>query len=321
MSATQTPLRSTSKKRELTSPEDQSDIKKNRVFPESESESETDISDLSVLGSSLPAMMADTVTIDPSAVTDSASSQNAITLKEADLIIIGGILKNSFQPQISDMVNSIVNGVLDGLKSTIKDLEEENIKLKARVEQLEGRADAAEQYSRRNCLRVAGVPEDQDENTDDYVMKLTGDLGVDVALDDIERSHRVGRPRATGRPRDIIVKFASYRVRRRVYGVRIQTKVKGFMGVFINEDLTKPRIQLLRKARIMVKASLMKSSWSSDGTILVRDHADAVHRIISDSDLAKFGPVPKLEVRGAGAAQGEQSTSEPPIVTESGMIH
>lgn len=144
---------------------------------------------------------------------------------------------------------------------------------------------------------------------------------MDVALGDIERSHRVGRPRATGRPRDIIVKFASYRVRRRVYGVRIQTRIKGFMGVFINEftKFTKPRIQLLRKARIMVQASLMKCSWSSDGTILVRDHA--VHRIISDSDLAKFGPVPKLEVRGAGAAQGEQSTSEPPIVTESGMIH
>ena len=39
--------------------------------------------------------------------------------------------------------------------------------------------------------------------------KLIHDLGVDVNLNDIERSPRIGKPRALGRPRDIIVKLTS----------------------------------------------------------------------------------------------------------------
>ena len=81
----------------------------------------------------------------------------------------------------------------------------------------------------------------QTENTNEYIINPTRDLGVEVELNDIERSHRIGKPRALGRPRDIIVKFVSYRIRRKVYGVRTQTKVKGFRGVYINEDLTKTK--------------------------------------------------------------------------------
>ena len=66
------------------------------------------------------------------------------------------------------------------------------------------------------------------------------------------------------------------------------------MGVFINEDLTKPRNKILLKARKMVKEKHLSSAWSSDGTILVRDKEDTKHRIMCKSDLATFGPVPKL---------------------------
>lgn len=221
------------------------------------------------------------------------------------------------QPQLAEMVGTIVNGVLEGLQTTVAALQStvaalqgeirqmrvENNEMKSKIVTLETKADAAEQYSRRNCLRVAGVPEPtggQTENTDEYVIKLTHDLGINVELNDIERSHRIGRPRALGRPRDIIVKFASYRVRRKVYGVRTQTKVKGFMGVYINEDLTRQRSQLLRKARKMVKNKNLMSSWSSDGTILVRDLHDVVHRIQSENDLVQFGPVPVFMDAGTG---------------------
>lgn len=323
MSASETPLRTVHKKRELTSPEDLIDVKKNRLLTDSGSESESDISDLSVVDTSQIPKMADTVS--PGSSADSAdptSSQSSITLKPSDLEIIGGFIKNSFQPQISEMVSSIVSGVLEGLQSTIKLLQRENEELKARLGTLEARVDTAEQYSRRNCLRIAGVPEDSRENTDDYVIKLTGDLGVDVVLNDIDRSHRVGRPRASGRPRDIIVKFVSYWMRRRVYGVRTQTKTKGYMGVFINEDLTQTRSRLLRKARAMAKAKHFQSTWTSDGTVLVRDHSDKVHRISSDRDLAQFGPVPTFEPsRGDGVtAQFSQGSPEPPDHQGGAMI-
>ena len=43
------------------------------------------------------------------------------------------------------------------------------------------------------------------------------------------------------------------------------------MGVYINEDLTKSRNELIRKARKMVKLKYIKSVWSIDGTIFVRN--------------------------------------------------
>ena len=199
------------------------------------------------------------------------------------------------------MITAIIDGVVEGLTTTVhnlqsqvNELQKENADLKQRVTLLETKADAAEQYSRRNCLRISGVPEDSSENTDVYVIDMARAIDVEVKLDEIERSHRVG-PMKTGRPRDIIVKFTSYRVRRKVYGERTKAKVRGYAGVFINEDLTKSRKELLMKARRMVKNNLMKSAWSSDGAILVRDLSDTKHRILSESDLAVFGSVPDFK--------------------------
>ena len=281
MTTESTPLRvkTVSQKRQLSSPEELLDSKKNRLVNEDSleeiSEESSDISDLSIMASST------TATSDPGSV---------ITLKEADLKTIAGILKETFEPNISELTKSIVNGVLDGLTSTIVSLQKENSELRARVSALEAKADAAEQYSRRNCLRVAGVKEDTSENTDVLVIDMSRAIGAEISLDDIERSHRVGEPRI-GRPRDIIVKFVSYRTRRLVYGARTKTKDCGYTGIFINEDLTKSRNKLLLKARKMVKSKVLKSSWSSDGTVLVRDLLDEKHRIQSVDDLAVFGTV------------------------------
>ena len=102
-----------------------------------------------------------------------SSSQNVITLKDTDIQTIAGILRETFAPQLTEMVNTIVSGVVEGLNLTTQSLEKENRGLKARVELLEAKVDAAEQYSRRNYLRIAGVPENQSENTDVNVIDLT----------------------------------------------------------------------------------------------------------------------------------------------------
>ena len=93
-----------------------------------------------------------------SQVSDSQSllSQGVITLKDTDLEKIGALLRDTFQPevkasissviksQVSDLVGSIVHGVLDGLKAVISSLEHENSELKKRVSELEVTTDAAE---------------------------------------------------------------------------------------------------------------------------------------------------------------------------------
>ena len=85
---------------------------------------------------------------------------------------IADILHSSFEPNIAQMVENIISGVVAWLKATISSIEKENRSLKTRVASLEARVNAGEQYSRRNCLRLAGVPENSAENTDDYVVDM-----------------------------------------------------------------------------------------------------------------------------------------------------
>ena len=48
-----------------------------------------------------------------------------------------------------------------------------------------------EQYSRRECLEIRGIPVTQDESTDEIVGKVGEIIGVDIDADDISISHRL----------------------------------------------------------------------------------------------------------------------------------
>ena len=79
----------------------------------------------------------------------------------------------------------------------------------------------------RNCLRISGVPDNTEGSTDDYVCSLAQSIDVNLKLEDIDRSHRIGKPVSTGdgrKPRDTIVKFVSYRKRAQFYKARVLTK-------------------------------------------------------------------------------------------------
>ena len=102
--------------------------------------------------------------------------------------------------------------------------------LESKVADMEALIDRQNQYSRRNCLRLSGVSETQGENTDTTVTKILSAIGANISIDEIDRSHRLGKPRkspsssqAQSRnplPRDIIIKFTSYRARQKVYMLR-----------------------------------------------------------------------------------------------------
>ena len=170
--------------------------------------------------------------------------------------------------------------------------------MKKRVEKLEISADNAEQYSRRNCLRSSGVSEINDEVNDNIVLDLATAIDADIKLEDIDRSHRLGKPKfrdssddTPARPRDIIIKFSTYRARQKVYKARALTKQRGYKGIFINEDLTKNRSQPLYEARRRFKSKQLQGAWSSDGTILIKHFDNTVVKITSVSQLPVFVPL------------------------------
>lgn len=151
-----------------------------------------------------------------------------------------------------DAVNSELKVVSDKTAVTTNDI---NLNRK--------KIDALEQYTRRNNLRFFGVPEVECENTEELVINIINAiLKLQVDINDIERSHRVGAPSEDPKKyRAIIVKFCSYRVRSEVYKNKKNLKRK---NIVIREDLTGERVQMLSAATLKYGR---RNLWTQDGRI------------------------------------------------------
>ncbi len=121
-------------------------------------------------------------------------------------------------------------------------------------------------------MRISGIPDASDETTDHTIMKLFDAIDSGIVLLDVDRSHRIGRPRSDNKPRDIIVKFATNRARQKAQHNRAKLRKSGYNHVYINEDLTKSRSGLLFEARKLVKLNKLTGACASDGTILYKNH-------------------------------------------------
>lgn len=86
--------------------------------------------------------------------------------------------------------------------------------------------EGAEQYSRRNSLRVSGIPETGGENTRKVILKMAGNINADVSSHEVDRSHRLRRPKEN-KPLDIIFKWSTFRVRQKLFKSRINSKTNG----------------------------------------------------------------------------------------------
>ena len=283
---------STQQKRGLTSPDCPLDLKKNKVYLSPGSDA-VELFESEMLEEDATQMEGAT----------GGEPKVSITLRECDIKQISDVLKTSFKDdlreELTKTVKDIVAGVLSGLSEQIKSLTEENENLrkentdmKARVDKFETAAEVAEQYSRRNCIRISGIPEDDSEDTNDTVLQVARAMDVDLNIEEIDRSHRIGKPKTT-KPRDIIVKLATFRVRQRLLKDRKNLNTSPydhgrFKGVYVNEDLTKFRSGILFDSRKLAKERRIYSAWSSNGTILLKDNSNTVHKISKATDLVPF---------------------------------
>jgi hypothetical protein len=250
------------KKRDLSSPEDEYLTKKYKHY----------LSPSTVIDIPFDAMENATSTnlvLDQSTITSIASAlQPSIQLS----------VQSNIESLLNKTVQSIVDGVLHGLQQRISTLEaensslqERNFELEKKVTDLEDAIDKANQYSRRNSLRVSGIKESTGESFDNIVLDLCDAVVAGVKLEEVDRCHRVGKAKKN-KSRDILVKFTSYRARQKLYTMRTKLKDEGlgYQGVFVNEDLTRPRSELLFEARTLVKSKKLAGAWSADGNILIK---------------------------------------------------
>ena len=163
------------------------------------------------------------------------------------------------------------------------------------MELIDTRLEEQEQYSRRTSLRFHNVrvPTDQKGNiiqpvdTDGIVLKICNkDLNVPLDIHHIGRSHPIGE--AKDGKISIIVRFLTYRQRHMVFSNK--RKLKGNKDkMFIAENLTQHRYELLRQLNGMKKINKVHSFWTHDGSILVKEKENSKIKVIKNkSDIEKM---------------------------------
>lgn len=157
----------------------------------------------------------------------------------------------------------------------LKMYHEKVILLETKLEKAYEDIDSLEQYSRRNNLRIYGIPETANENTDNVISAICKDkLGVDVHQGTIDCSHRLGKSENGSRP--ILVKFCSRNIKQMIFNNK--RKLKG-SKIIIREDLTKRRLELLKNVQ-----KKCDTAWTNNCCVFTKV-GNKVHKISSRGDL------------------------------------
>jgi hypothetical protein len=126
-----------------------------------------------------------------------------------------------------------------------------------------------------------------------------------VTVQELDRLHRVGplSENSSDRAQPILLKFSTYRTRHRIYSRRkaLYTEDENSPKLFLNEDLTKRRAQLLAKARALKKKKTIAGAWSADGRLFIKTNDGKVLPLHCEQDLRCFNP-PNVAQSAAAAA-------------------
>ena len=210
-------------------------------------------------------------------------------------------MKEEVISKFDELVRKVQN-----LESRVIELEDRSLKVDQKIEVMEAQlalrdntiellkksCDDQEQYSRRNCLRFIGIPLGQDEDKDvrSTVRQCLTEMGVADAEVDIDRAHRIGKPKKNAKTgmveQQVIVKFRSWSTRTKVYRARPKVKQGTRHGKFsVMLDLTKRRQALLSLARNMIASdSRFSYAFADVNCKLGIKHASGAIRFFETED-------------------------------------
>jgi len=169
-------------------------------------------------------------------------------------------------------------------KQTVASLQKQSTESEAKVNNLE-------QYSRRCCLEIQGIPYKYNENTEEVVVYLVKQLGINITGLEIIVAHRLAPPNDSIRYPAIIVKFRSQKLRDtichkrwKLKDINNKTGNDGFK-VFINESLTKANKEVFKAALSFKKRFHYKYVWTNHGLTYLKkdqDHPATIIRRFED---------------------------------------
>ena len=185
------------------------------------------------------------------------------------------------------------------LKKTLQELEQKHTTLLQEINE-------KNQYDRRECLEIRGIPQPDDgssESTDQIVKDIGKLVDVDIMDQDISVSHRLPQrkqmscgqmPRRNVGPPPIIVKFTRRNIKERLYGARRKlsestTSDLGYFEenkIYLAEILTEINRELFRACLSVKKELKFNYIWTYNGRIfLLENRESSVVHIKSKDDL------------------------------------
>ena len=172
-------------------------------------------------------------------------------------------LKSFIETSVEQACAMIVEKMLTPLRNEIRDL-------KSELAIVRRKCNENEQYSRRANIRMDCMKK--------ILAFLNEQLGLTFKESDIDRVHRVGRPRMNA-TRAMIVKFMACRSKVQVLKIK-KMKIAG-KKIYINEDLTYCNLRHLQQAREEHKDCPV---WTIDGKVFFRTEAGRSEHVPNDTD-------------------------------------
>lgn len=203
------------------------------------------------------------------------------------------------------------------IEGKLKQKDEKISQLESYIDEIRFQVDATGQYSRRENLKIIGVPYDKNENVTEIVKEIAKHNGVELEDRDISVAHRImnkddtgNSSQTTGNPRPkqiptIIFKCVQRDVKTKVFDTRKQIVAKPgckYPNAQIYEDVTPLRSRMMYELRQRKDGDgpdarkVYRYVWSREGRIFARTAEEAIqnpqprpHRINRPQDLKKLG--------------------------------
>lgn len=215
-----------------------------------------------------------------------------------------GLLMQELQELKTEI--STIKETLNEMKNTHNNTQEHfspNKDIEQRTINLEKRMAEQEQYSRRECIELVGLPEDTNgEELEDLVVQTFETAGVHVRKRDFHAIHRLKDHKT------VIAKLVNRRdsinilkkkKKLRQLSEDDKTKLKA-SKIYVNESLCRPYRQLLGKCNALFKNGYVNSFYTTNGKLKIHydgDQGEEIAIITHISDLyGTFGEEIMLEI-------------------------
>ena len=144
---------------------------------------------------------------------------------------------------------------------------------------LERKCAANEQYSRRECREISGIPDIIPNNDlEETVFKIVNETGVTVNSRDAEACHPLNQK---AKPKKVIIKLSKSKDVARVMNNKMKLKSMRTQNIglpfdckiYINESLCKYCKYLRWKCKLLQTRGSIQSFWMTNGSIRIINQA------------------------------------------------